>query len=845
MQCPKCGNTNIKVGQKFCTTCGQPLSTSSQSTSQTAANLGEKGFLDNLTHPITFIRRGTQGVREEVHREQQQRQQNGQQTRSSESHQRRLVVDTESVEGVNIVSGRAIWNIQKGEIARLITETEFASADNLKGIIIQEGCTAIVYIDGLFVSMMQAGAYTFPLEDLDRDSTWIATFGRGVVNFLFGKNVEEKAEQRNTRMQRIMEKLKMLPSPKLCRAYIVSNRIVSMLFGSTIDADGNFEFSPLTIPTKLTDVNIGVSMQLQISNMQQFVQNNLADRNRLTIADLQKSLLPIVKAQLSQTLRNLDYESNGLPEPIINNLKARLQATCNESMQGMEVVRVLDITDQSSDFDRFRAVERELFASERELAFIQRTNEFRNRLEQEQNKRQIAQAQNSEELRQSLQTINKDKLLSENEMEQFVALLASQKRIRESNIQKDEIIANEEIREALVDMKKSGLVKDDELAALENTLLQGRIDRASVSDIMRVQAEQKLEMARQIAEFSLSDNRLEHDLANALRREQLQGNLAVSQLDTRRLLDAYNDERDEFDWSSSFERRQKEDNYDWEKEQREREAYNQQVTFEQQLEEQQAQAEHGRTRQDKFDDMDILERKAAIAMQNMQAMKAAEQAELQERNRSAESIHSMDVNASIHRDDVEATMSAEQLMAKNIGQMGDAGQAAFAQSLGSAKEIELRAQQQAEQKALYEQMMQNQNAQSQQNQQMMMQMAQLMQQGMLGAAGAQIANQQQAFNRQQEFMQQRLDDQMQMKQEYRDNMVHEQSRLDHTQDQALNHIGRVSAAAAGNINALNGEIKKQQSVATAKPGTLQCPNCGAPANPEDGFCMECGAKLKN
>ena len=904
MKCPKCGNSNIKAGQKFCTNCGQPLSAGSQSSSQSASEAGKKGFIDNLTHPGTFLRRGTQGVQAEVRRERQQRlqrqaealgmeltrpQNNDQQNnpQPSEPQQRRLVVDTESVEGVNIVSGRAIWNIQRGEIAHLITESEFAAADNLKGVIIQEGCTAMVYIDGQLVSMMQAGAYTFPAksqteiqleqrqreieaqeDELERQrrelqreqdekaraeaQTFasrgvfgeIAAFGRGVMNFLFGKKKDEKPEQRNVRIQRTVQRLKMLPAPKVCRVYIVSNRLINIIFGSAMDDEGNIGFCPFVIPTKLVDVNIGVSMQLQINNIQQFVANYLADRNRFTVADLQQELMPGVKAQLTQMLRNLDYQAEGLPEPVVNNLKARLVNSCNERMHGIQVIRVLDITDQSSDFERFRAVERELFASEKELGYLQRTNEFRNRLEQEQNRRQIDQSRNTEELRQSLQAINKDKLLSEDEMEQFVALLASQKRIREANLQKDELIAKEEIREALVDMKKSGLVKDDELAALENTLLQGKIGRENVTDIMRVQAEQKLEMSKQIAEFSLSDNRMEHDMANALRQAQHQGILTAAQLDTKRLMDAYNDERNEFDWNRAFDRKQKEDDYDWEKSQREREVRNQQAMFEQQLEEQKVQAEYGRSRQDKFDDVDILDRKAAIAQRNMEAMKAAELAELKEKNRSTESIHTMDTNVLINRDNVEANMSAEQLMAKNIGQMEETGQAAFAQALGSAKENELRAQQQLELKAMYEQMMQNQNAQNAQTQQQMLQMAQMMQQGMLGAAGAQIANQQAAFNQQQEFQKQRLDDQMQMKQEYRDNMMHQQSRMDHTQDEALNRMGQVSTAAAGNINAYNGGRNSQQQPATPeKPQGVKCPKCGAHANPEDGFCMECGAKL--
>ena len=202
----------------------------------------------------------------------------------------------------------------------------------------------------------------------------------------------------------------------------------------------------------------------------------------------------------------------------------------------MEVLSVLDITDSSADFERFRAVERELFASEKELDFLQRTGEIRNRLEQEENKQQVDRAQNAEQLRQALQMVNKDKLLSEDEMEQFVQLLESQKRIRQAGVMRDEAMAKEEIRQALIEMKKSGLVKDDELAALENSLLQGKIDRENVTEVMRIQAMHRLDLERQIAELDLSDNREDHDMARALRKVQHEGDLTAAQLDNLSLI---------------------------------------------------------------------------------------------------------------------------------------------------------------------------------------------------------------------------------------------------------------------------------------------------------------------
>lgn len=915
--CPSCG-APMNPGQKFCTKCGTKIGAVPQQPTQNSVQ-GDKGFWDNVTHPGTFLRQGSQGVDRQVRREQEARLQqqaqamgmeinkpprNGQavqqqspanntqtssgiQQSAQQSQSRRLIIDTDSIEGVSLVSGRAIWDIQKGQIARLITEAEFANADGLKGVIVQEGCTAMVFIDGQMMSLMQAGCYTFPAKteaemqleqrqrELDAEAKElerqqrameeeqrkqdkadaenfarrgvfgeVAAFGRGVMNFLFGKKKEDKPEQHRQRVERVRQKLQMHPAPKICRVYIVSNRVINLLFGSQVNAEGVIDFAPMLIPTKLVDVNVAVSMQLQISNMNLFVANYLADKKSVSVLDIQNELVAAVKATLTQMLRNLDYQVDGLPEPIVNNLKNRLQMTCNERLQGIEVVRVMDITDSSADFERFRAVERELFASEQELGFLQRTNEFRNRLEQEQNHRTIDAAANAEQLRQGLQAINKDKLLSEDEMEQFVMLLESQKRLREATTKEEEY-------EALLDLKKNRLVKDDDIAALENTLAQGKIGRENVTEIMRIQASQKVSMAQQIAEFELSDSKMEHDMANALRQAQHQGNLAAAQLDTKRLMDAYNDERNEFDWNRAFSRRQQEEEYDWQKQQREREAGNQQAMFEQQLREQQAQAEHSRQRQDKFDDMDILERKAAIAQANMQAMKDAELRQQQEANRSTENLAAMQHNEQINRDNNFANMSAEQIRAAQLSHLTGDAQVAMAQSYSSEKENELRAQQQAEQKALYEQMMANQNAQSAQNQQMMMQMAQMMQQGMMGVAGQQMQNQQQMFQQQQAYQQQRYEDQVQMKQEYQQQAQYAQQRQDHAQDQAFGAMGNVASAAAGNLGAFNGGFNgsaqqtaaMQQAPAPQQSSKRFCPACGAEVPDGEMFCGECGTRI--
>ena len=873
----------------------------------------------------------------------------------------------------SIVKGRAIWNVQKGEIAHLIKETELINTDGLKGVIVQEGCTAIVFMNGIITSIMQAGIYSFPTKEptpaikpvvpsepkageKTNDFTGFvngaSAIGRGIRNFLFGKKKDENPEQHVKRVERTKEKISKLPDFKTCRIYIVSNRLFNLFFDLQVDEEGNYDFAPFVIATKTVDAKIAISLQMQVTNMNEFVDNYLTDQQSVSTVLFQQQLRTCIKSTLAQLLRNLDYQQDGLPEPIVNNLKNRIKSACNEQLYGIEVTKVLDITDESEDFNRFRSAEHDLFVNEKELDYLTRSNEFRNRLEQEKNKQEANQAANAESLRQTLQSINKDKLLSEDEMEQFVMMMDSQKRLREAKTKQEEY-------EALSDMKKSRLVKEEDIAALENVLAQNKVSRDSIVDLMRAQAEQDLALNKQIAEFKLSDNKKDHDIANELKDALHKGKLASTQLDTKRIIDAYQDERrkkeddytfaqqqrkDDYqfqqeqkledssfnrqkrqnDWEFSNQQRQSDwefnnqqrqqdadfksrvqnedydfqkqqrqqdadfksrvqnEDYDFQKQQRqdERDFLKQQRDFqgkvqnddyeflkkqrldehqfeqdkrkfqsrvqnedydfqkmqrEQALKEEQNQADFMRQRQNKFDDLDVLERKAAIAQRNMKAMKEAELAELQEKNRSAETMQSMNLNVEMNRDNLFANMTAEQIRAAQLSHLSSEAQAEMAKSYSSEKENELRAQQQAEQKALYEQMMQNQMAQNSQNQEMMMKMAQMMQQGMMGMGQQQMAAQQQ-----------RYDDQVAMKQEYRENAMRQQQRTDHTQDSALDNIGRVSTAAASNMNAYGGRNQQyQQPSQPQQPAarTKTCPSCGAEIDADETFCPECGSRV--
>lgn len=881
--CPKCGKPAIKLGQKFCPACGTSFGESSAE---------EKGLLRDAAN---FVRGAVSGGQEAVREGHRQRDEerlreeanrlgyevnkpddNGNNQQSGQPSRLRWprpTVDTHSVEGVSLVNGRAIWNIEKGQIARLITESELAHADNLKGVIVQEGCNALVYIDGTLVANMEAGVYTFPAkseadlqedrilreieseqEEYDkqqaaleaeqrrRDAEWartfrargvfgeLAAFGRGVMGFLFGHKKGDDPELHRRKNELKAKKISTILSPKACRVYIISNRAINLVFNSQENASGTVDFVPIKVKTRLVDIDVAVTMQLQIINIHQFVTNYLADQKSVSTLWLQRLLSPMVQQTLGQMLRNYDYQEEGLSENVVLNLKNRLRQILNEFMKGIEVTRVFEITDNSADFERFRAVERELYASEKELGFLQRTNEFRNRLEQEQNRQVINHATNEESLRQALQDINKDKLLSVDEMDQFVIMLRAQKRLRDSKDFIDAAKVKEEEYEAISDLKKCRLLKDDDVAALENTLSQGQIGRENVTEIMRVQALQKIAMAVQIAQFELSDNQMEHNMATELRKAQHQGNLVAAQIDTKRLIDIYNDERNEFDWNRAFDRLQQKADYAFKLEERQWQSQFGHQQQETDLEWQQRQREHDLGRQDKYDDIDILAKKAAIASENMAKMKEAELLELKEKNRSVETIHGMDVEIELNRDNNFATMSADAIRAAQLSHLTGEAQVAMANAYSKDEANEL----------LKKQAEDAERREREQREAVAKDKAELMDfakemAGMVKDTATSISGSQQAVQ------QQRYEDQRERADEYRENAMHQQNRMDQAMDQSLNYTTRAHQTDSQSFaEAMGGTPRGFKPLKTEK---RFCSACGAPIEDDETFCPECGQKV--
>ena len=891
--CKKCG-AMLQSGMKFCTKCGQPVDLQPQAPQQPMApqpvrpqapimpqrpmqpqrpimpqrpvmpqaptpqsSQASKGIFTNAVRSVAnavtggalnrqiaeeqrqAINQQTAEGRAEIReaRNAQQQAEQAQMAAEREAERSRDRRSMEAVDGVDVVRGRTIWNIQPGEIARKISERELDEIEKLKGIIVQEGCTAIIFANGELVSTLSAGAYLFyksleeeqaaikaAVEKAEKDMAEaekrerdrkrqaqptfrelgiVGEVGRGfswLGRIIFGEKKgeqKEKAKKRQLNYARLLARITQSP---IMSVYIVSNRFITLTFGGAMNEEDELAFQPYTIPMGMHDVQIGVSLQMSVNDIHTFATNYLADRNSVTTRELQQMLNGTVETLLRQELRNQNYEQGGFTVDMVNALKEHIRQTINQQVYGIECIQVLNITDNNKDFERFRQVERQLYNTEKELDYMHRTGEFRNRMEVEANAQQIASAKNAEELRHALQNLNMDQLLHDDELNEFVQMLESQKRICEAKTEEEEF-------EAFEDLRKNRLVKQEEMEVLEDQLAHKRIPREEITEIMRIQSQQNIDAARLKAEWALDDSRTDHDWE----REDLERRRNWGIEDEERERQWMQEEKE---YNRQRDRKTQEDDYDFKQLMRQREMDKEDHLLARNEKLEDDRLAYERNRQEKMDDEQLEANRHQRQMDKLQQM-AQMQAQIdQQKYQHEETVATIQSNEQINRDNQFANMTAEQIRAAQLSHLTADAQVAMANAYNGEKEADALRKSAAEKEAMMQQMLQMQQQNSNAQMEAMMKMAGMIKDTATGISGAQQTQQQQRISQLEE-----------------DNR-RQQERVDHTQDVAINNISQVSSAAANNLNAFNGEIECQcyncGHTIRIVQGTPCCPDCGAP-----------------
>lgn len=515
------------------------------------------------------------------------------------------------IDGVDVVSRKTVWSIAPGQLARRISEKELADCSAVNGVVIQDGVTAAIFVDGQLANVMDGGLYQFnPEKVIERSKTIVnlekeseqqvtkQSFGKRVSSFFTGLMGAKKHAERPEKTEKRIESWKEIERESVRRTvvsiYLISNRLFQMAFGFEKTDDGTCTFKPYHLKAGIMDVEIGVNMQLRISDFSAFRLNYLNDQRQVTVTDLQEMMSPWVQQILTQAVENMQLTATRLTPEQQDQIRQQLKQELEHRLNGIEVVQVMDVTTESDDFEQLRQQEHDLWVSEQEADFYVRKNEFLNRYtgyqqEQELTKQSMTHDQELNLEREKLNflsdmnKLNQDKLLSDDEMARFVELHEMEIRLRQALQNADEQTRMQDVEKILNDVKTKKLMSEDELAAVEESIRDKRFERQQMSDVlqhaaltkasiekMRAEAglyaeKTQIDMQKEQADFDALKQRSGFDIEKADMEAALYGKRYV--LEKQKAIDKLEMEGIELD--ADLEIRRKRDDYDFENRKRE------------------------------------------------------------------------------------------------------------------------------------------------------------------------------------------------------------------------------------------------------------------------------------
>lgn len=448
--CGKCG-ARLLPGAKFCTTCGAPAAAAPESAPAPEAQAAEGGELAAVKQKI-------------------------------------------------------FWNIQKGEVACRVNESEFVSYDSAQGLIVNDGTTAYIKANGKVLAEIHGGIYDFvDPDELERilesrrggAAGALAGGGRFLINALLGRRVKDKFDksgdpERQRSLDAVIESMKRHEAFSLT---LKLDKSFSLVFGSGT-AEEMAEFKPMTVRTKLLDLQMGLRAIFRISDFDRFAEYFLTDERVATTLKIAGKLQPTIQSAVQAVMQDREVEGTSIPADVVELITAKIVAA-GDQFYGLTLERVAEVAASNEDLERLRSLSRELYLSEQELDFLRRTNDFRNRLATETNGQAIADARSDLQLYQGLQEVNKDRLLADDELDKFYTVLSREKRIRDAQ-------SEDEVEAALSDIEKTGLLREEDVENLRIDIAERRYQRGQVIKLMQLKDEIEFEKVRTAGEGQIA-----------------------------------------------------------------------------------------------------------------------------------------------------------------------------------------------------------------------------------------------------------------------------------------------------------------------------------------------------
>lgn len=369
-----------------------------------------------------------------------------------------------------------------------------------------------------------------------------------IVNLFKNKKKEEKPTTETLYLQQQNLILENAKKGAAFSVVILLDKSFPLLFGSkqgTLNAYK--DFVPMNIQTRHLDMALGVNAYFKISDPERFIIHYLTERQMLNTTVIVDELTDTIRNILQETLYDTELSSNRIPQELHALLKEKINAIAAETFFGISIVRIVEISATSEDLERFRVLSRELYLSDKELDYLRRTNDFKNRMADTVNSQRLHEAATDLELDKQLETINHDRLLHEDEVEKFKYFLRNERIVREAQ-------NDDERNAALLEIAKTGFIREDEARALQDQLKTNDYQRGMMFQMMqlrdgiefeRTRMEGEAEKATLIVRKELELQELQDDYADGRFYKEVEKQRTVAEtnldLDQRQRDMDYND----------------------------------------------------------------------------------------------------------------------------------------------------------------------------------------------------------------------------------------------------------------------------------------------------------------
>lgn len=429
----------------------------------------------------------------------------------------------------------ALWQISQDEVAYHVRETDIELFENLRGLVIEEGVTAEVYANGMHVTSLNGGTYDFVRqEEIDKrlqervSGSGIVGMGRsfvkGLMNAILGKRVGDKidAYHNNSEIENMDDVIRLINENSLFSIYLKRDEEFRVLLGTQMPymSDDRPTFAPLTIRVGWADVNVAIELMLKIDDFHAFMRSYLLGRNSCKISDIQHQIEPDVRRIVEDALTGQIIDERGISSELRDQIAQRL-LSLNAMFHGLRIVRVISVTSRDEDMERFRELSKELYMSERELEYAHRTMEVRNKLAALEGKQKIDDAKSEQELREAMYEIERQHLLSEEDMAEFRDKLMT-KQLQRENLSK----ILQMVSEADVLKKKLTLEHDlsRERLKAQNELGQIQEEENFRQDLAQARHEKDM-LSEEISSHRMADNYRDERVQVALQQEKAKNDL--------------------------------------------------------------------------------------------------------------------------------------------------------------------------------------------------------------------------------------------------------------------------------------------------------------------------------